>query len=189
MAKRTTPDLTGRKFGKWTVYEEVEKDGGGKIRYRCQCECGEWSNVRAYELLNGHSICCKRCGQKARGETISGRTVEEVREYMKTHTTTEGARHFGVAKTSFYQYMRRHDIPWPQKRYAKPKREQMVIINPRHIPNPDEVARARKAFNLKSLPRLREGINDRSPHEERKWKYTGADYIKRMREYEKKVRG
>lgn len=185
-APRTTPDLTGQKFGKWTVYEEVEKDGGGKIRYRCQCECGEWSTVRAYELLNGNSQCCRKCASSAHWLALHGRTADEVREYMKEHTTKEGAEHFGLTLGGLQRYMKYHGIPWPKKRYAKPKRSQMVVIEHRK-PTPAEVEHARKVFNYPTTPRLRVGINDRSPHEERRWKWSGQDYLARMREYEGKV--
>lgn len=180
------PDLTGKEFGYWTVHEMIGKDKSGKLMYRCQCKCGAWSNVRAYELLTGRSKYCRSCSQKVRREGEGIRTPEEVRAYLADHTTMEAAEHFGVTRGGLQRYMKYHGIPWPKKRYAKPKRSQMIVITHRK-PTPEQVAHARKAFNLKATPRWREGINDRSPHEERRWKWGGNDYLKMMHDYERKV--
>ena len=54
-------DLTGQKFGKWTVlrYE------GDKYptKFVCRCECGTEQKVRSGDLRNGHSKGCKLCSR------------------------------------------------------------------------------------------------------------------------------
>src|SRR5271157_1933502 len=45
-------DLTGRKFGRWTV---VEFDRG---KWLCRCQCGVLRGVKAYSLRSGESVSC-----------------------------------------------------------------------------------------------------------------------------------
>jgi len=47
-------DITGKKFGRWTVLKDL---GGGKIT--AICECGTQRNVTKYNLISG---CSKGCG-------------------------------------------------------------------------------------------------------------------------------
>ncbi len=50
-------DLTGNKFGEWTVIKK-----GTKIRkWCCQCSCGIIKEVFSYHLLSGASTKCKKC--------------------------------------------------------------------------------------------------------------------------------
>jgi hypothetical protein len=50
-------DLTGRKFGRWTVIERAHTRLG-KVRWLCLCDCGaEWT-VSATSLLRGTSKSC-----------------------------------------------------------------------------------------------------------------------------------
>ena len=51
----------GDKFGKWTIIEEItSKIISNKPRrmFRCQCECGNISEVQLACLRNGHSTSC-----------------------------------------------------------------------------------------------------------------------------------
>lgn len=73
------PDLTGQKFGRWTVIEKSEKKHG-KISYLCKCDCGEVRVVTADTLLNGRSMSCG-CLQKdivSQNETTHGMTHERI---------------------------------------------------------------------------------------------------------------
>lgn len=55
-------DLTGQKFGRLTVIERVEDyispSGYKKIRWLCQCECGNTTAVEASSLRTGHVKSC-----------------------------------------------------------------------------------------------------------------------------------
>lgn len=51
-------DLTGQKFGKLTAIEVVRSDPiCGKI-WRCQCECGNYTEIPASRLINGITRSC-----------------------------------------------------------------------------------------------------------------------------------
>ena len=55
MAKRI--DLTGQKFGEWTVLEYVGGNGSS-VLWKCRCSCGTEKNVTAYSLRSGKSTSC-----------------------------------------------------------------------------------------------------------------------------------
>lgn len=50
-------DLTGKRFGRWTV---LERDGkiGTNIAWKCRCDCGTVRTVRATVLVKGRSLSC-----------------------------------------------------------------------------------------------------------------------------------
>ena len=51
-------DLSGQKFGKWTVLEYAENS-----MWKCQCECGSVAFIDSYSLRSGNSRSCG-CYQK-----------------------------------------------------------------------------------------------------------------------------
>ena len=52
-------DLTGKKFGMWTVISESDKrDSSGCVKWKCECECGTIRDVNGTSLRNGKSTCC-----------------------------------------------------------------------------------------------------------------------------------
>ena len=51
-------DLTGQRFGRLTVIEEDGRKNGG-IAWRCRCDCGNYTTVRANHLKRG---LIKSCG-------------------------------------------------------------------------------------------------------------------------------
>jgi hypothetical protein len=60
-------DLTGDKFGKWTV---IKSDDNGN--WLCVCDCGRKKNISAGALRFGSSKQCKRCAQWKGFGDISG---------------------------------------------------------------------------------------------------------------------
>lgn len=54
-------DLTGRRFGRWTVLyrgEDVYENGHPRVRWRCRCDCGTERDVAPNQLKNGRSMSC-----------------------------------------------------------------------------------------------------------------------------------
>lgn len=52
-------DLTGEKFGRWTVLKFVTKKAGyQEFVWRCRCECGAVANVNGSTLKGGRSKSC-----------------------------------------------------------------------------------------------------------------------------------
>lgn len=52
-------DLTGQRFGYWTV---IERDAEGRYRWICRCDCGRIKSIAAQTLKKGDS---KSCGCKS----------------------------------------------------------------------------------------------------------------------------
>lgn len=61
-------DLTGRRFGKWTVAGPVKTDRG--TAWRCRCDCGVEKTVETCHLISGRS---KSCGCKRIKDIIGKR--------------------------------------------------------------------------------------------------------------------
>lgn len=56
---RLAQDLTGKKFGRWTVLEKTDEVTSDRDRYwLCQCECGTVKKVRGSSLRRGLSNSC-----------------------------------------------------------------------------------------------------------------------------------
>ena len=56
-------DLTGKKFDRLTVIERtndyiVPKTGKHQAQWKCQCECGNFTNVSSSDLNSGHTKSC-----------------------------------------------------------------------------------------------------------------------------------
>ena len=54
-------DLTGQRFGKWTVLKKSENTRNistGETMYLCECDCGTVREIRRYSLVSGASKSC-----------------------------------------------------------------------------------------------------------------------------------
>lgn len=51
-------DLTGKKFGRWTVKAAAGSDARGDAMWQCVCGCGKDKIVRGFMLTNGESKSC-----------------------------------------------------------------------------------------------------------------------------------
>lgn len=67
-----TIDLTGQRFGSWTV---IEPRPG--YRWLCQCDCGSEREVQSKSLKNGRSTSCGCSYKKKPGDVIGRLTLVE----------------------------------------------------------------------------------------------------------------
>ena len=58
-AKAKFKDLTGKRFGKLVVVEYAGQDAHSKTMWKCKCDCGRYTTVRANHLLRN---LVKSCG-------------------------------------------------------------------------------------------------------------------------------
>ncbi len=65
MAGRPYIDLTGFKFGKWTVLNRADIQNRNPY-WLCRCDCGQTKPVRGDILRDGLSTCCISCSHKAK---------------------------------------------------------------------------------------------------------------------------
>ncbi len=69
-------DLTGERFGRWTVIESAGRDENGRRRWLCKCDCGTERVIPQDRLKSGNS---KSCGCLQR-EVASERAKKGIRK-------------------------------------------------------------------------------------------------------------
>lgn len=69
-------DLTGQKFGRWTVNHFDGRIARGMAVWSCTCECGEIRKIPASRLLTGHSKSCGCLSQERK--TIHGMQATKI---------------------------------------------------------------------------------------------------------------
>jgi hypothetical protein len=62
-------DLTGQRFGNWTVdvrdpSPPPPTHGSRPVYWLVTCDCGNEGSVRSSDLLSGHSKRCRECSLK-----------------------------------------------------------------------------------------------------------------------------
>lgn len=70
-------DLTGEKFGEWTVLERSGSDKRGQALWKCQCSCGTIRNIVGSSLRKGSSKSCG-CKKIERSRENNGTFINEV---------------------------------------------------------------------------------------------------------------
>ena len=94
-------DLTGRKFGRWTVLRYDSKRNG-KSYWKCECECGNTGDVSGQNLKKGMSKSCGCLKQEVHMERATTHGMTKTRIYrvwggMKSRCQIESA-------SAFYKY-------------------------------------------------------------------------------------
>jgi len=51
-------DLTGKRYGRFTVIKISERDSSGRTKWICRCDCGCEKIVCGEHLVNGHTKSC-----------------------------------------------------------------------------------------------------------------------------------
>lgn len=59
-------DLTGQRFGGWTVIARAPNSRRGQAMWRCACSCGSTGIVKGAALRRGHSRSCVGCARAGR---------------------------------------------------------------------------------------------------------------------------
>ena len=54
-------DLTGHRFGRFTVLGEASRNTGEDTKWLCKCDCGNIKEVLSYNLTSGRSSSCGSC--------------------------------------------------------------------------------------------------------------------------------
>ena len=81
-------DLTGQRFGRWTV---LEKSGSknGVLYWKCQCDCGTIKDVRGQGLREGKSLSCGCYKKDSQTKNIIGQKFGRLTVIGKTEKTTK----------------------------------------------------------------------------------------------------
>lgn len=92
-------DLTGQRFGRWTVQRYLGKRGR-KHMWLCRCECGREHEIEGSNLRDGRTTQCRACRHSCMVITHGGVSL----------TTLEWARVLGVSKATLYRRLKRFPI-------------------------------------------------------------------------------
>ncbi len=75
-------DLTGKKFGRWTLLERAGHNKHGHRMWLCECECGTKREVNEVNLVNGHSSSCG-CYRNELGTKKLKESAHKFREFLE----------------------------------------------------------------------------------------------------------
>ena len=130
----TEKDISGKKFGHWTVLYKTDKKGtGGIIYWHCKCDCGVERDVLGSSLRNGLSLSCGSHSNISKGNEIiknlllkaeipfelekKFKTCKDKKElpfdfYVNNTYLIEfdGIQHFDKNSKYDYEYTHNHDI-------------------------------------------------------------------------------
>jgi len=83
MSKQT--ELTGRKFGSWTVVRLAGTNQHHQKMWTCKCDCGVVRDVVGYTLVTGGSSNCGKSGEHPykHGDCIDGKVTPEYATWNK----------------------------------------------------------------------------------------------------------
>lgn len=114
--ERKLPDLTGKKFGKWTVLGKIVlkkgwRNGQNYIGWHCICECENHGYIVHNYLVRGTSKQCVNCARKmvAKGNRKNEFDVE-VRTLMAgyRHNAKKRGLQFSLTEDEFAQIIIRN---------------------------------------------------------------------------------
>lgn len=80
-------DLTGKRFGSWTVLErhpenyQCDYETHTVPQWICRCDCGTVSVVLGNNLRSGASTCCRKCREDKR--MVGLRESRRVKSYKR----------------------------------------------------------------------------------------------------------
>lgn len=87
----TEKDISGEKFGHWTVLHKANKKGsGGTIYWYCKCDCGVEKEVSGSALRNGLSLSCgshsniSKGNEKIKNILLEAKIPFEIEKKFKT---------------------------------------------------------------------------------------------------------
>ena len=86
-------DLTGRRFGKWTVLSRAPNEKCGKISFNVRCDCGTEKQVRSQSLTSGGTTQCYFCVHLRHGDAAVGKTASEYNSWGNMIQRCTNANH------------------------------------------------------------------------------------------------
>ncbi len=51
-------DISGKRFGRWTVIHRAGRNKCGQVTWKCVCDCGTKREVVGSNLRSGRSLSC-----------------------------------------------------------------------------------------------------------------------------------
>lgn len=88
MSRGKKLDLTGQRYGRLTVLEQAENEGG-RTAWRCLCDCGKETTAKSYHLRSGRVTSCG-CAKETCLTYIDGTCVEMLAAKTVRRNNTSG---------------------------------------------------------------------------------------------------
>lgn len=132
--KTTEVDITGQRFGKWTVlYKTNKRNAGGVIYWHCKCDCGKEKDVLGTSLRQYRSLSCGLHNNISKGNVKIAEILDEANIEYETEKTFssckdkkdlpfdfyinnsylieyDGEQHFNKDSIFNYEYTHNHDL-------------------------------------------------------------------------------
>lgn len=85
-------DLAGQRFGKLVVLEQSERTNCGRVRWLCQCDCGNCTTAQANDLRSGKVVSCGCYGKSIIGNVsrkhgMTGTRLHVIWKNMRSRCT------------------------------------------------------------------------------------------------------
>lgn len=90
-------DLTGKRFGRWTVLYESEKRNSRRF-WNCLCDCGTNAVVDGKELRLGRSTGCISCRNRTHGHSVQSSPEYIIWKHIRArcgNPTNQDYHHYG----------------------------------------------------------------------------------------------
>lgn len=104
-AQNKLVDLTGKKFGHWTVLKRGEGPTEKHTYWLCECDCNAHTqkNIDAYKLKNGISTSCG-CDTRSKGENIIAYILKQNNIKFEQQKIFPSCKlsDYGIARFDFY---------------------------------------------------------------------------------------
>lgn len=99
--KMLTNDITGKRFGRWTVIEKSGTSKNGTL-WHCKCDCGKEKNILRTSLINGKSKSCGCYNQEVLNthEDLTGRIFGYLHVISDTNKRGENGTIWNVKCTN-----------------------------------------------------------------------------------------
>lgn len=101
--KNAALDLTGKRFGKWTVLEKTElRNTGGAVYWKCKCDCDVIRNVLSTSLNQGLTLSCGDHSNISKGNEKIIKLLQEAEISFETEKKFSTCKDKNLLPFDFY---------------------------------------------------------------------------------------
>lgn len=102
-------EMIGKVFGKLKVVEELKKNKNGHIRYRCECECGNITEVFGTHLRSGTIISCGCKNRINKEGGINGDLWYNITRYKTSKRLNRKNLNFNLTKEYIHELFKKQN--------------------------------------------------------------------------------
>lgn len=102
-------EMIGKVFAKLKVVEELKKNKNGHIRYRCECECGNTTEVFGTHLRSGNIISCGCKNRIDKEGGINGDLWYNITRYKTSKRLNRKNLNFNLTKEYIYELFKKQN--------------------------------------------------------------------------------